>query len=272
VPDVFDVDDDAEWLELRDPDVIARVIPFLRLVLKVYFRAEVEGVENVPAEGGVLMVSNHNGGLVPMDVPVVAVAFYDHFGPDRPLYILAHDLLFMGLGGKIFPRGGFVRTGRQSAATVLRSGAATIVFPGGDYDVFRPSADRNRIDFNGRMGYVRTALEADVPIVPVVHCGTHENQIHLSRGEWLARLFNLEKLLRTRYVPITFGFPFGLTAGFPPNLPLPTKIQTRFLDPIYVREEFGDNPAVPEVDRVIRERMQGALDDMARSRRFPVLG
>ena len=223
-------------------------------------------------EGGALMVSNHSGGLIAMDVPVLAVAFHDEFGPDRPLYVLAHDLLFMGASGPIMRKAGFLPATRENAHAVLTSGGVTIVFPGGDYDVFRPSSRATTIDFDGRTGYVRTALRAGVPIVPVVSIGGQEDQIHLFRGETLARLLNLEKLMRTKYLPVTFGFPFGLTLAFPPNLPLPTKIRTEVLDPIDVAEEFGPDPDVAEVDAVVRERMQTAMNVLKAARRFPVIG
>ena len=265
-----DPEDDVD-LALWDREYVARLMPLLRLVVKGWFRSHVDGIENVP-DGGALLVSNHSGGLVAMDVPIVAVAFFEHFGKDRPLYVLAHDLLFMGHGSKLFAPAGFVPASRRNAAAVLRGGGATIVFPGGDYDAFRPWSERNRIDFDGRTGYVRTALEADVPIVPVVSIGGQEDQIRLSRGEPIAKLLGLEKLLRTKYVPVTFGFPFGFTLAFPVNLSLPTKIETRVLEAINLREEFGEDPDIAEADREIRARMQEALDDMARNRRFPVLG
>ena len=258
-------------LAQRDGAYVARVLPLLRLAVRLWFRSEVRGMENVP-DGGALIVSNHSGGFVAMDVPVIAVAFHDHFGVDRPLYVLAHDMLFLGQGKDIFPRAGFLPATRENAEAVLRSGGVTIVFPGGDYDVFRPTTSANRIDFNGRTGYVRTAIESGVPIVPVVSIGGQEAYLFLNRGEQLAKLLRLEKLLRTRYLPLTFGFPFGFTFGLPPNLPLPTKIETRVLDPIDVVAEFGEDPDVAEVDRVVRTRMQDALDELARGRRFPVLG
>ena len=261
----------TEQLKLRDGGYVARLLPFLRLAVKLWFRSDVHGVEKVP-DGGALLVSNHSGGFVAMDVPIIAVAFHDHFGVDRPLYVLAHDMLFMGQGKEIFPRAGFLPATRENAEAVLSSGGVTIVFPGGDYDVFRPTTSANRIDFGGRTGYVRTAIETGVPIVPVVSIGGQEAYLFFTRGEQLAKLLRLEKLLRTRYMPLTFGFPFGFTFGIPPNLPLPTKIQTRFLDPIDVTAEFGEDPDVAEVDRVVRDRMQAALDEMARARRFPVLG
>ena len=181
------------------------------------------------------MVGNHSGGLMAMDVPIIAVAFAETFGADRPLYCLAHDMLFTGVAGPVMRRFGFVPADRESAQAVLTSGAVTIVFPGGDYDVFRPTLQANVIDFEGRKGYVRTALKAGVPIVPVVSIGGQEAQLHLTRGQWLGRMSPLRKAFRTDLMPLTIGFPFGLTAAGVPNIPLPTKIVTQVLDPIDLR-------------------------------------
>jgi len=259
-------------LDLRDPALVAKVLPLLRLLMKRWFRSEVRDIDRVPAEGGVLIVSNHSGGLMPMDVPIIAVAFHDRFGPERPLYTLAHDMLFTGAIETTMRRAGFVEANRENAAAVLKRGAVTIVFPGGDYDSFRPTLKQSVIDFAGRTGYVRTALEADVPIVPVVSIGGQEQQLFLWRGELLAKWLRLDRFMRTDYMPVGLGFPFGLTFAFPPNLPLPTKIVTQVLDPIDVWGEFGAEPDVAAVDEEVRRRMQEALDELAEQRRFPVLG
>ena len=261
----------AAWLALRDPDYVGTLVNLLRPAVKGYFRSEVHGVEKIPHRGA-LLVSNHSGGLVPMDVPVLAVACHDHFGPDWPFYVLAHDGLLVGAGKQVLGRAGFIPAGRENALAALRSGAATIVFPGGDYDVFRPTRDSGKVAFGGRNGYVRLALEAGVPIVPVVSIGGQEEFLILSRGEWLARLLRLNKLLRLKVAPIVVGFPFGLTSGYLPNLPLPAKIVTRVLDPVQPADDFGADPDVGDVDRAIRAQMQAALDDLARCRRFPVIG
>jgi 1-acyl-sn-glycerol-3-phosphate acyltransferase len=260
-----------EWLELRDPAYVDRLLPFLRRVVKLYFRSEVRGMERVP-EGGALLVSNHSGGLVAMDVPVVAVAFHDHFGKQRPFHVLAHDGLLMGPMRTVMGRAGFMPASRTNAVAALRAGVTTIVFPGGDYEVFRPTWDRNRVDFGGRKGYVGTAVEAGVPIVPVVSIGGQEQLLVLSRGQRLARLLRMDKLIRLNISPVVVGFPFGISSGYAPNLPLPSKICTQVLEPIDVEQEFGPDPDVDEVDRAVRERMQAALDELAKQRRFPVIG
>jgi 1-acyl-sn-glycerol-3-phosphate acyltransferase len=77
---------------------------------------------------------------------------------------------------------------------------------------------------------------------------------------------------RAEILPVSFGFPFGFSVFFPPNVPLPTKIVTRVLDPIDVVKEFGEEADVDEVDAHVRRVMQTALDKLAKKRRFPILG
>ncbi|GAA3522821.1 lysophospholipid acyltransferase family protein [Nocardioides daeguensis] len=254
----------------RDPAYLAKVLPLLKLAMKGYFRSRVSGMDKIP-DGGALIVGNHSGGLTPMDVPIIAVAFADTFGAERPLYCLAHDMLFTGAAGPVMRKFGFVNANREAAHEILTSGGVTIVFPGGDHDTFRPTLQSKVVDFNGRTGYLRTALRAGVPIVPVVSIGGQESQLFLTRGEWIGKRSPLRKVMRTDLFPIGVGFPFGLSPA-PLNLPLPTKITTRVLDPIDIEAEFGPDPDLTEVDRVVRGRMEEALAEMARTRRFPVLG
>ena len=166
---------------------------------------------------------------------------------------------------------GVIEASRENAAAALHSGAVVLVFPGGDYDSYRPTLSANTVDFNGRTGYIRTAIEADVPIVPTVSVGGQETQLFLTRGNWLARKLGLTKA-RMDILPVSFGFPFGLSVIFPPNLPLPSKIVTEVLDPINVTERFGTDPDIDEVDAYVRSVMEAALQRLGDQRRFPVLG
>ena len=253
-----------------DPIFTEQVKNTVGPLIKRYFRAEVHGMDAMPAAGGVLVVSNHSGGMFTPDVLVFAPAFYNKFGFDRPLYTLGHYGIFIGPMAGWLRRVGVIEASRENAAKALRSGAVVLVFPGGDYDSYRPTFE-NKIDFAGRTGYVRTAIESGVPIVPVVSIGAQEGQLFLTRGNWLAKRLGLERF-RAEILPVSFGFPFGLSVFFPPNVPLPTKIVTQVLDPIDVVEEFGEDPDVDAVDTHVRQVMQTALDKLAKKRRFPILG
>jgi 1-acyl-sn-glycerol-3-phosphate acyltransferase len=208
-----------------------------------------------------------------MDVPVFASGFYEKFGFDRPVYTLSHDMLMVGPTGAFFKKAGFIPANHKNADEALRSGGVVVVFPGGDYDVYRPTLSENKIDFGGRTGYVKAALNAGVPIVPTVGIGGQETQLYLTRGTWLAkRLGPIARLARAKIVPISFGFPFGLSLVVPPNLPLPAKITMQVLPAIDIVAEFGENPDIDEVDAHVRHVMQRALDELASERRLPILG
>ena len=255
-----------------DPGLTERVMGITRPFLKRYFRSEVRGLDNVPA-GGALVVCNHSGGMLPMDVPILAAEFYHEYGYDRPIYTLSHDMLMTGPTGDFFKRIGYISANHENADDALRSGGLVVVFPGGDYDVYRPTLTANKIDFGGRTGYIKAALNARVPIVPTVGIGGQETQIFLSRGTWLAkRLGPIARLARAKIVPISFGFPFGLSVVIPPNLPLPAKIVMQVLPPIDIVAEFGEDPDIDEVDAHVRHVMQRALGELATQRRLPVLG
>lgn len=257
----------AKW----DPVLTKRVVSVMAPVFNRWFRAEVRGLESFPTTGGVLMVSNHSGGVLTPDPLILLPAFYRTFGYDRPLYALAHyGVFFTPLRGYLH-RLGAIHASRENAAQALHSGAVVLDFPGGDYDSFRPTVTANVIDFQGRTGYVRTAIETDVPIVPTVSIGGQETQLFLTRGVWFANRLGLPRI-RMKIMPITLGIPFGLTSTFPANLPLPAKLVYQTLEPIHVRAQFGKNPDVAEVDAHVRSVMQRALDRLGRERRLPLLG
>lgn len=233
------------------------------------------GLDNIPP-GPALVVSNHSGGLVSFDLSVFAVDYYDKYGYDRPLYALGFDIVFAGPAAEFFQRTGVIRATRENAANALAAGALVLVFPGGDFDVYRPTLRQNVIDFGGRTGYAATAIGAGVPIVPMVSIGGQEEQFFLTRGTWLSRLLRLtkleRKLFRTNILPVTFGIPFGTSIVLPVNMPLPTKIVTEVLRPINIAAEFGDAPDVKTLDAHVRGVMQKGLHALASQRHFPILG
>lgn len=258
-----------------DRGLTRHLVDLLRPIVKVYHRSEVRGLEHIP-RGRCLLVGNHSGGLTTPDFAIFAVDYYQRFGYDRPLYVLAHDSLFHGPAADLLPHLGVIRASPANAAAALAAETAVLVFPGGDREVYRPTAVENTIDFAGHTGYVTSAVEARAPIVPVVSIGGQETQMYLSRGTWLARALHLDKLerrlLRTDILPVSFGFPFGLSVLIPVNMPLPSKIVTEVLEPIDVVGQWGEDPDLEKVDGRIRRLMQAALDRLARRRRLPIIG
>jgi 1-acyl-sn-glycerol-3-phosphate acyltransferase len=262
------------WAELGkfSPSVTKQVVEKVGPLLRGWYRSEVHGLGGFPQDGGALVVSNHSGGMFTPDVMLFGSAFYRRFGyRARPLYTLAHYGVVMGPLGELMGKVGVIEASRENAAAALHSGGVVLVFPGGDYDSYRPTTSDAVIDFDGRTGYVRTAIAAGVPIVPSVSIGGQESQLFLTRGNTLAKLLGLSKA-RMEILPVTFGFPFGFSVLIPPNLPLPTKIVTQVLEPIDIEARFGPDPDVAEVDTFVRSVMQDALDELARNRRFPVIG
>src|SRR3984893_7923104 len=212
----------AKW----DPMFTEKVKKAVGPIIKRWFRSEVRGLDAFPL-GGALVVSNHSGGMLTPDVVVFASAFYDAFGYDRPVYTLAHDTLYVGPFADWLPRVGVIHATREHAAEALRSGGVVLVFPGGDYDAYRPTSAENVIDFNCRTGYIRSAIEAGVPIVPTVSIRPQRRQRFVSRGTGLAKRLGLKRF-RGEILPLTIGFPFGFSVFFLcSNFPLPTTVVTR---------------------------------------------
>ncbi len=259
-------------LDARDTDYIRETLPGLWLLASRYFRADVDGLHHLPAEGPVLMVGNHSGGIVAPDMFVLVLAFSTYFGVERPFYQLAHNLVVSGPTGMLVRGYGTVAANSRNAELALEAGAAVLVYPGGDYEVFRPSWQEARVDFGGRKGYVRTALKLGVPIAPVVSIGSQETALFLTRGERLAKLTGADRLLRLKTLPFMVGLPFGLQPALFGHLPLPAKITVRVLPPIDLRERYGKNPDAVEIDRDVRAQMQDILTSLAEERRLPVIG
>ena len=259
----------------RDPDFIREQLPLQWLIASIWFRGEVRGLDNIPEKGPVLLVGNHSGGNMTPDSIVFSLAFQTYFGVERRFHQLAHNLVMALPQVQLLRlrRFGAVAASHRHAEAALREGAALLVYPGGDWEVHRPSWDSARIDFNGRRGFVRLALDADVPIVPVVAIGGQETALFLSRGHTLAKLLGLDRALRLKVLPISIALPWGLNVGdFAGHIPLPAKIVIEALPAIHLREQFGPDPDVDEIYEYVVAAMQDTLDSLAAERRWPVFG
>jgi 1-acyl-sn-glycerol-3-phosphate acyltransferase len=269
---------DLSVLGARDPAFIRRIaLPTLECVRRRYFRAELEGGEHVPASGPCIIVGNHSGGPLMPDALVLASYWWSLAGVERPAYAMVHDtgLAIPGIG-TILLKMGALRASWENALKVLQSGAALLVYPGGELDCLRSFWRRHRIDFRGRTGFIRLALTEGVPIVPVVNVGGHEVYVTLLSSERLATWTGMARFARVKTVPLNLGLPWGVwLTGLLPYWPLPAKLVYRIGRPIFL----GRDPEAAEDDRVVRlaydyvtRRMQRMLDHLAARRRLPVLG
>jgi len=227
-----------------------------------WFRAEWEGMENVPREGGALLVCNHSG-AIPSDAPVIMHGIEEEL--HRPVYGLA-DHLFKGLPvvGTMWARAGGVAAHPENAYRLLREQEQlALVFPEGTKGTGKLYRDRYKLRRFGRGGFVEIAMRAGVPIVPIAVVGSEEAM------PIIAKVPGLASALGVPYVPITanmlvFG-PLGLV------LPFPAKIKVRVLDPVEFdvpadQERYSRSRVMDEAE-AIRVRIQDAVYEMLRQRR-----
>jgi 1-acyl-sn-glycerol-3-phosphate acyltransferase len=246
----------------------------MKAISDVYHRAEVRGLDNIPAEGPVLLVGNHSGGTLIADTFVFSQAFYEHFGPVRTFHQLAHDLVFQVPGVRaILSRWGTVPASPDNMRRALDRDAALLVYPGGDYETYRPSWESSKLDFGGRKGFARLALEHDVPIVPIVAIGGQETALFLGRGRRVARALQLDRLARLKVLPPVIGPPLGPTIlDLPVRFPLPAKITVTVGQPIDLRGRLGANADPQEAYDLVTTNMQRTLTRLGNERTVPVFG
>jgi len=247
----------------------------LERAYREYFHVEVFGVEHVPASGRGMLVGNHSGGAETNDFGFLLCEWVRRRGPEAPLYGLAYDLLFgTRVIGPALLRLGVIPASPANARKALARRAAVAVFPGGDYEVFRPWSERNRIDFGGHTGFIKVAIAARVPVVPMTIHGAHQSTFVLTRGQRLAHAAGIDRL-HVNVFPFIWGIPFGPTPAFVPSVQLPSKVTIQFGTPLdwsRFTPRQARNPAVlRQCYDEITARMQATLDRLTRERPHPVL-
>jgi 1-acyl-sn-glycerol-3-phosphate acyltransferase len=248
----------------RSQRVLDRLEPLLDFYYHHWFRVETEGVEHVPAEGGALIVSNHSGALPP-DGPMIMQAIHHEHPTPRPVYMLGEHW-FKGYpgAGLLTNKIGLVAAHPANAQRLLHDeGRLVLVFPEGQKGSRKLYWQRYRLRRFGRGGFVRTAMRAGVPIVPVAVLGAEEAM------PIFAHVPALQKLTGLIYFPVNHAFPqFGLAAAL---MYLPAKFKIRFLEPVdlsgYPPEDADDLALVQALGEEIRTRIQLGLDELRSSRR-----
>ncbi|MEZ3182603.1 acyltransferase family protein [Streptomyces pimonensis] len=254
----YDVDDFGYDEELTDQVLMS----LLRPVYEKYFRVEVKGVENIPSEGGALIVANHSG-TVPVDGLMMQVAVHDHHPAGRHLRLLAADLVFvLPVVNELARKLGHTLACAEDAERLLGQGELVGVMPEGFKGIGKPFGERYKLQRFGRGGFVSTALRQGVPIVPCSIVGAEEIYPMIGNAKTLARVLGFP------YFPLTPTFPWLGPLGV---IPLPTKWTIQFGEPIptdgYPPEAADDPMLMFNLTDQVREQIQHTLYKLLVQRR-----
>lgn len=266
----------GEWtLEGPDYGFMEQQKYFWNPLVDYWFRMEMEGWERLP-EPPALLVGIHSGAPFVWDAWTVGIQWWRHFGNDRPLHGTAHDALMAApLVGGYFRRMGVLPAAPDSIAGALAAGHDVALWPGGEVDSLRPWVRRDEAILAGRKGFVRMAIRAGVPIVPISTVGGPDSMPVLFSGRRLARALQLDRVARIKVFPFALSAPWGIAPAALPEIPLPTKIRTAFQDPVELDsdpERAGDDAYVDAKYEEVRAAIQRGMDALARRRRLPLFG
>jgi 1-acyl-sn-glycerol-3-phosphate acyltransferase len=268
---------EREELNGPDPELMNAQAPLWNALMDYYFRLEIGGWERLPDEPS-LLIGVHSGGPLTMDAWTVVLSWWRHFGETRRLHGTAHDVLMGAPGlGSYFRRMGAVVPTRETLSAAFKKGDDVIIWPGGEVDAYRSFSKRDKAVLGGRKGFIRLAIREQVPIVPMATVGGHETLFVLSEGRGLAKALKLKERMRSDVAPITLSVPFGVTLHLTPfqHVPLPAKIRTEFLEPVYFDtdpDKENDNEYVNKMYREVESRIQAGMDRLAKKRKFPIWG
>ncbi|MFD4028312.1 lysophospholipid acyltransferase family protein [Streptomyces sp. NPDC058576] len=254
----YDVDEFGYDEELTDQVLMSA----LRPLADKYFRVEVKGIENIPSDGGALIVANHSGTL-PLDGLMLQVAVHDNHPAERHLRLLAADLVFhLPVVNELARKAGHTLACAEDAQRLLETGEIVGVMPEGFKGIGKPFGERYKLQRFGRGGFVSTALRAGTPIVPCSIVGAEEIYPMIGNAKTLARLLGFP------YFPITPTFPWLGPLG---ALPLPTKWTIQFGEPIptdgYPPEAAEDPMLMFNLTDQVREQIQHTLYKLLVQRR-----
>src|SRR5918911_974510 len=234
----------------------------LEFFYRYWFRVEVEGIENVPTQGGAVLVSNHAGALPP-DAAMIAKGIREEHPYPRPVNITVEHF-FKGYPGAsmLIPKIGCVAAHPANVQRLLYDEEQLVlVFPEGRKGTEKLYKDRYKLRRFGRGGFVAAAMRSQAPIVPVCVVGAEES------APIFAQVNALQRLTGLLYFPLTPTFPwlgpFGML-GY-----LPAKFKLRFLEPIYFDDDrmWEDKALVQTIAHEIRARIQENVLEMLKTRK-----
>jgi 1-acyl-sn-glycerol-3-phosphate acyltransferase len=221
-----------------------------------WFRVEVEGIENVPVDGGALLVANH-AGAIPSDGAMVAKAIREEHRRRRAVQIATESQLagLPGLGMLVTKLGAVAAHPANLHRLLFDERQLVLVFPEGHRGVRKPLGQRYRLRRFDRVAFVQAAIRARAPIVPVAVLGAEEATPTFG---------SLRALRRFAHLPLTTG------------VPLPAKFRIRFLEPVETDElddaAGGDPGFVEALQADVRALIQENLLELVAQRRSVWLG
>jgi 1-acyl-sn-glycerol-3-phosphate acyltransferase len=266
----------GDWdLEGQDLKFMELQKYFWNPLMDFYFRMEIEGWERLP-EPPALFIGIHSGAPFVWDAWTVGVQWWRHFGGERIMHGTAHDALMAApLIGRYFRAMGVLPAAPDSIASALAAGHDVALWPGGEVDSLRPWTQRDEAILGGRTGFIKMAINAGVPIVPIATVGGPDAMPVITRGRNLAKLLQLDKLARIKVMPFAISAPWGIAPAMLPEIPLPTKIRTSFQEPVKLARDprkAKDDDYVERKYEEVRKSIQGGMDELARRRRLPLFG
>jgi 1-acyl-sn-glycerol-3-phosphate acyltransferase len=266
----------GDWsLDAQDLGWMERQKYLWNPLMDYWFRMEIEGFDRLPKPPA-LLIGIHSGAPFVWDAWTVGIQWWRHFGDERRLHGTAHDALMAAPGiGDYFRKMGVLPAAPDSIAAALAAGRDVALWPGGEIDSLRPWVKRDEAVLAGRTGFIRMAIQAGVPIVPISTVGGPDSMPVVLSGRRIASALQLDKVARLKMFPIAIQAPWGLSPAMLPELPLPTKIRTAFQEPIELDtdpERANDRDYVNRKYREVRQSLQHGMDALARRRAFPLFG
>ncbi len=227
--------------------------PWFAFLRNVYWRIEHEGMENVPAAGKGLFVSNHRG-FMPLDAVMHLSLLFTHRNR-VPRFLIIHSLLRNPFLSNFLIKLGGVCASQENAKRLFEQGELVGIFPEGIRGTFSPLKTTYKLRNFSKSGFAKMAVENQAPIIPSAVVGHAEIFPIFGRIDsgWVV------KELGWPYLPIAPPFPLA-------PVPLPSKWHVRILPAIPV-DQF--KPADAENDRLmksfseyVQHIVQTNIDDM----------
>jgi 1-acyl-sn-glycerol-3-phosphate acyltransferase len=271
------VSDRAERWTLQEPDweFMEQQKYFWNPLMDYWFRMQVEGWEHIP-DRPALLIGIHSGAPLVWDAWTVGIQWWRHYGRARPLHGTAHDLLMaFPVLGSYFRKMGVLPARSESIESALDAGHDVALWPGGERDSLRHWRQRDQAVLAGRKGFIKLAIRAGVPIVPIATVGGPDSMPVIATGRSLAKALRLDRIARLKMFPIAIQIPWGISPALLPEIPFPTKIRTAFQEPIELDndpERTGDQDYVDASYERVCASIQAGMDRLARRRRLPLFG